>query len=85
MREQKDGDPKDAAEHPGGTRIVPGHGMGFAVPGPITAGAPKPEPEERWTLGPARHPDQTPEDDEDGDTSPDATGPVPPGAERRPR
>ena len=30
------------------------YGAGFVIPGPLTAGPPRPEPEERWTLGPGR-------------------------------
>jgi hypothetical protein len=36
------------------------YGAGFAIPGPLTAGRPKPEPGERWTLGPG-HVDESPE------------------------
>ncbi len=28
------------------------YGAGFVIPGPWTAGPPRPEPEERWTLAP---------------------------------
>jgi hypothetical protein len=57
MAEKKTGDPKDETEHVGGRRFVPVHGMyGVAavMPGPVTAGTPRPEPEERWTLAPGR-------------------------------
>lgn len=37
------------------------YGAGFAIPGPLTAGRAKPEPGERWTLGPG-HADEPPED-----------------------
>ncbi len=29
--------------------------IAIIVPGPLTAGRPKPEPEERWTLAPGHH------------------------------
>jgi len=36
-----------------GPFIVPdASGLGAVIPGPLTAGPPQPEPEERWTLGP---------------------------------
>ena len=56
---KKTGDPKDGAQHVGGGRFVPValHGIGAVLPGPLTAGPPKPEPEERWTLGPGRRPE----------------------------
>jgi len=59
MAERKTGDPKDGQQHVGGRRFVPValHGIGVVLPGPLTAGRPKPEPEERWTLGPGRRPE----------------------------
>jgi hypothetical protein len=38
-------------------------GVGSVVPRPEGAGRAKPEPEERWTLGPGRH--EEPDTDED--------------------
>lgn len=66
MAEKKTGDPKDDAQHVGGGRFVPValHGIGVVLPGPLSAGRPKPEPEERWTLGPGRHHEPAPEADE---------------------
>jgi hypothetical protein len=61
MAEKKTGDPKDGEQHVGGARFMPvaaplSH-IAIVVPGPLTAGRPKPEPEERWTLGPGRRPE----------------------------
>jgi hypothetical protein len=57
MAEKKTGDPKDGAEHVGGARFIPiaapRSQVAIVIPGPLTAGRPKPEPEdERWTLAP---------------------------------
>lgn len=55
MADKRTGDPKDGAEHVGGGRFVPVagvYGTEVMLPGPITPGPPKPEPEERWTLAP---------------------------------
>lgn len=70
MAEKKTGDPKDGAQHVGGGRFVPValHGIGVVLPGPLTAGPPKPEPEEGWTLGPGHRPAAA--------TGPDDGGPV---------
>lgn len=71
MAEKRTGDPRDEAQHVGGRRFVPVHGVygtAVIVPGPLTAGPPKPEPEERWTLAPGRHEDAPTE----GDAPPDA-------------
>jgi hypothetical protein len=52
------------------------YGAGFTIPGPMTAGRPKPEPGERWTLRPG-HAAERSED-------PDATVPAGPVAPGRP-
>lgn len=56
MAEKRTGDPKDGAEHVGGRRVMPvtgAYGTAAVLPGPVTPGRPKPEPEdERWTLAP---------------------------------
>ena len=59
MAEKKTGDPRDGEQHVGGAQFVPiaapiSH-IAIIVPGPLTAGRPKPEPEERWTLAPGHH------------------------------
>jgi hypothetical protein len=51
------GDPKDGHQHDAGARFVPvagSFGTAAVIPGPMTAGPPQPEPEERWTLAPIR-------------------------------
>ena len=41
-------------------------GLGIVLPSPLTPGKPKPEPDERWTLGPeGREPSAT--DPQEGD------------------
>lgn len=75
MDRKRIGDPKDGAKPAGERRFVPGHGMGFLVPSPITAGRPKPEPEDRWTLGPGRR-----EEPPEGDKRPGAAAPAGPHA-----
>jgi hypothetical protein len=53
------------------------YGAGFAIPGPLTAGRPKPEPDERWTLGPG-HADE-PTDDPAAPAPPEPVVPPRPG------
>jgi hypothetical protein len=49
MADKETGDPKDDARDVGGGRFVPValNGIGVVLPGPLTAGRPRPEPEER--------------------------------------
>jgi hypothetical protein len=57
MTDKKTGDPKDDDRPAGRRRFVPvtgTYGTEVVVPGPLTAGPPRPEPEERWTLAPVR-------------------------------
>lgn len=64
MAEKKTGDPKDGRKHVGGGRFVPVagvYGTSVVVPGPLTAGRPKPEPDERWTLAPGHRHGSAPE------------------------
>jgi hypothetical protein len=85
MTAKKTGDPKDAPNAASGARFVPvtgTYGTEVIVPGPLTAGRPKPEPEERWTLGPGRHPEP---DDEPGSEAPALPSePLEPRTPRRP-
>jgi hypothetical protein len=61
VTDKKTGDPKDGEQHVGGRRFMPIAAplsrIAIIVPGPLTAGPPKPEPEQRWTLGPGRRPE----------------------------
>jgi hypothetical protein len=58
MKTDKSGDPTASERHVGGARFVPvsgTFGTEAIIPGPMTAGPPKPEPEdEHWTLPPVR-------------------------------
>jgi len=79
MAEKKTGDPKDGPPHVGGARFLPiaaprSH-VAIVVPGPLTAGPPQPEPEERWTLAPGHRPERPA--GEDGD-APATSAPVEP-------
>jgi hypothetical protein len=68
MAKAKTGDPKDGEPHSGGARFMPvgaGYGTEAIVPGPMTAGPPRPEPEERWTLAPVRRPGPPAGEDDD--------------------
>ena len=59
-QEKRTGDPKDREKHVGSARFIPvagTFGTEVLIPGPLTAGRPKPEPEERWTLAPSRRDD----------------------------
>ncbi len=70
MTKGKTGDPGDHEQHAGGARLVPvagTYGTEVVVPGPLTAGRPQPEPEERWTLAPGHASD--PLDDVDDDAA----------------
>jgi len=67
MAQKKTGDPRDGEQHVGGGRFMPVHGMygvEVVLPGPLTVGRPKPEPEERWTLAPGHHHEPATEADE---------------------
>jgi hypothetical protein len=82
MTREKTGDPKDREQQAGGATFVPvaaTFGTMAIVPGPLTAGPPQPEPEERWTLAPGHHPaaagPPTDQPDEGVDDDPDATEP----------
>lgn len=84
MSRSQKGDPKDREEHTAGGHFVPvtaGWGTEVVVPGPLTPGRPKPEPEERWTLAPVRRPDAPAA--EDGTAAEGMKGdpvePIPPG------
>jgi hypothetical protein len=62
------GDPKDRGRHAAGARFVPvaaGYGTEAIVPAPLNSGPPRPEPEERWTLGVGHHPERPAEGGED--------------------
>jgi hypothetical protein len=68
MTREMTGDPRDGDQHHAGARFVPvagSFGTAAVIPGPITAGPPQPEPEERWTLAPIHRPEPTiPADDD---------------------
>lgn len=67
MAEKRTGDPKDGTQQVGGGRFVPvagAYGTEVVVPGPLTAGRPKPEPDERWTLAPGHRRRPAPDADE---------------------
>jgi hypothetical protein len=92
MAHKKTGDPKDEEQPVGGARFVPvtgTYGTEVVVPRPLTAGRPKPEPEERWTLAPG-HRSDAPTDESDEAPAESApvepvkgtvTGPAPDGGE----
>ncbi len=66
MKTEKTGDPKDGNEHVGGGRFVPvtgAYGAEVVLPGPMTPGRPKPEPDERWTLAHVRRPEGESDDE----------------------
>ena len=70
MAQDKTGDPRDREQRTGGARFVPaaaGYGTEAIVPAPLNSGPPRPEPEERWTLGFRQHPGQPPEGGAEGD------------------
>ena len=58
---EKTGDPTDQEWHASGARFVPVSGVfgtEAIVPGPMTAGRPRPEPEaEHWKVAPSGGPD----------------------------
>jgi hypothetical protein len=58
MKTAQSEDPTASEQHVGGARFIPvsgAFGTEAIIPGPMTAGRPKPEPEdERWTLAPVR-------------------------------
>ena len=68
VAEKKTGAPRDGEQHVGGARFMPIAApisrIAIIVPGPLTAGRPKPEPEERWTLAPGHHHEPATEADE---------------------
>ena len=55
-------DERDESDLIGPFAVPDATGLGVVIPSPLTAGKPKPEPDERWTLGPQRS-DPTPDAD----------------------
>jgi hypothetical protein len=55
-------DERDESDLIGPFAVPDADGLGVVIPSPLTAGKPKPEPDERWTLGPER-PDPGPDPD----------------------
>jgi hypothetical protein len=81
MAEKKTGDPKDGTQQVGGGRFVPvagAYGTEVVVPGPLTAGRPKPEPEERWTLAPGHQPGAPADEEGEAPAEPALVEPVEP-------
>lgn len=58
MKTEESEDPTASEQHVGGARFIPVScifGTEVIIPGPMTAGRPRPEPEEEhWTLAPVR-------------------------------
>lgn len=79
MAQKKTTDPKDGEQHVGGRRFVPvagAYGTEAVLPGPLTAGRPKPEPEERWTLAPGHHHEPAADASDDAAAEPAPVEPV---------
>jgi hypothetical protein len=49
------GDQRDESGLIGPFVVPDATGLGVVIPSPLSAGKPKPEPAERWTLGPEGH------------------------------
>ena len=74
MTRDRTSDPEGRSRHAAGARFVPVaglYGTEAIVPAPLDSGPPRPEPEERWTLGVAQHLERPPEDGADGDRAAD--------------
>jgi hypothetical protein len=80
MAQKKTGDPRDGEQHVGGARFMPIaaplSSVAIVVPGPLTAGRPKPEPEERWTLAPGRRHESPADADGEAPADPAPVEPV---------